>query len=221
MNVSIYVLLVGVLIQVSAASASCSRVKCGIRVPGLLSDMKDLSDAPTDFEELRGFLGNVKFFLESCGSCLMGSQLDLICDQTDEAVELLQNTIGLSSDFFNEEACRSGNFDKAIITPIPTMEGTCSIIDKGRCEKGYPQIVVDIVDVMSPPYDFEKMKDFLDTMRIFLDKCGACITGIQLSNICEYAEFAVETLTDKIGLGKLLYSGFLIAIAHILISIYI
>lgn len=202
MNLRLISLLLGVFLQATAASAGCSKIKCGLRVPGLLEDMKGLTDSPTDYEELRGFLGNVKVFLEGCGSCLQGSQLNMICDRTDDAVELLRSTIGLDKDFFNEQACRAGNFAEAIATPTTATDDACSLIDKGRCAKGFPQIISDIVNVISPPNDYEEMKDFLGTVSTFLYKCGSCITGHQLSTICEYADHAVETLTETVGLSK-------------------
>lgn len=202
MNLRLIGLLLGIFLQSNAASAQCSAIKCGLRVPGLLEDMKGLADPPTDFEELRSFLGNVKVFLEGCGSCLKGSQLNMICDKTDDAVQLLQSSIGLEKDFFNEDACRSGNFAEAIVTPAPTTDDTCSIIDKGRCAKRFPQMISDIFSVMAPPNDYEEMKDFLGTVSTFLFKCGSCMTGNQLSTLCEYADDAVETLIDKVGLNS-------------------
>eukprot|EP00554_Chaetoceros_debilis_P010147 CAMPEP_0194107564 /NCGR_PEP_ID=MMETSP0150-20130528/7428_1 /TAXON_ID=122233 /ORGANISM="Chaetoceros debilis, Strain MM31A-1" /LENGTH=851 /DNA_ID=CAMNT_0038796017 /DNA_START=95 /DNA_END=2650 /DNA_ORIENTATION=- len=202
MNLSLIGLLLGVFLQSAVASAKCSAIKCGLRVPGLLEDMKVIADPPTDYEELRSFLGNVKVFLEGCGSCLQGSQLNMICDKTEDAAELLQSTIGLDKDFFNEEACRSGNFAEAIGTPAPTTNGTCGVIDKGRCAKRFPQMISDIFSVLSLPNDYEEMKDFLGTVSTFLYKCGSCMTENQLSTLCEYADDAVETLTDAVGLNS-------------------
>jgi len=175
------------------------RGRCATRFPQIVTDVKDMCANPSEHDDLKDYLlTNIRPFLQTCKRCILKSEIGIICDKADDAVELLGRTIGLEEDYFHIDVCDRANFGATAPTPPKIkIKEECHIVEKRPCAQSVRNHLGVIRELMSPPTDYEELRYFVGIMSSYVRKCAKCLMTSQLHLICDASHEAVEILIDS------------------------